>query len=593
MKQYLHMLLQLGIILILTSSTTSQANDKLLSRNEGALREIITQSTAVVPKLKQPKLILQITVDQLRGDLTQRFLDCMGEGGFRYLLDQGVVFKDAHHAHANTETIVGHVTLATGAYPSAHGMVANVWFDREAGRQIYSVEDKRYPLLSDDNDVNKNTETDSIQKLESTSGRSPASILVSTLSDELALHTAGRAKIFGVSIKDRGAVSMAGHAGKAFWFSKKSGEFVTSRFYYNSYPEWVTMWNATRQAQSYAGKSWELLNKRDSYMFGNKDDQGWEVDLPGYGRVFPHPFGAGDGKYFTTLLTLSPVGDVLTLDFVKTLIENESIGEDNVTDYLSVSFSSTDYVGHVFGPSSLEMEDNLLHLDRTITDLLKFVDNKIGLDNTLVVLSSDHGSAEVPGYLNQFGIEAKYINPKNWNIDANFATLKNRFGVGKELIRTYSPPYIYLNYDVISKHGLDLEQVESAVAAEVSKFEGVALAVSSTSLVRGQVPDTALTRMILNNHSARRSGDIYVVFESHLLMNVFGGLTVASSHGSPWRYDTFVPVIFAGAGLKPQNVYRRIYTVDLATTLAAWLGIKPPSGAVGEILDEVVGQLAE
>ncbi len=549
-------------------------------------------SIAMAQGAETPKLILQITVDQLRGDLPQRFLDRMGGGGFRYLLDQGVVFKDAHHAHANTETIVGHATLATGAHPAQHGMVGNVWFDHGRGRLVYNIEDERYPLLSADADVNKSTEIDPTQKKAKVSGRSPANILVSTFSDELALHTAGRAKIFGVSVKDRGAVTMAGHAGKAFWFSKASGEFVTSRFYYERYPEWVAAWNATRPAERYADKSWKLLHKRDTYLYGEKDDQAWEVDFPGYGRVFPHAFGAGDGKYFTTLLTLSPVGDALTLDFTKSLIENESIGEDDVTDYLAVSFSSTDYVGHFFGPSSLEMEDNLLRLDHTLAALLEFVDDRIGLNRTLVVLSADHGSPEAPGYLNEMGIEAKYVDPKQWDKQAGMAALKQRFGIGEELIQTYFHPYLYLNQDVLREQGLDVSEVQTAVAAELSKFEGVALAVPGTAIVKGQVPDTALTRRILNNHNIKRSGDIFIVFESHYFINDFDGLTVASAHGSPWRYDTYVPVIFAGCGLKPQKVYRPVQTVDVATTLAAWIGTKPPSGASGQVLGEVVDQRA-
>ena len=555
-----------------------------------SLLSVLGSITASAAEPAPPKLILQITVDQLRGDLPGRFLDRMGDGGFRYLLEQGVVFEDAHHAHANTETIVGHTTLATGAHPAAHGMVANVWFDRGLERLVYNIEDARYPLLSADADVNESSEIDPTQKKAGTSGRSPANILVSTLSDELALHTAGRAKIFGVSVKDRGAVSMAGHAGKAFWFSKASGEFVTSRFYYDRYPEWVAAWNEARPAQRYAGEAWELLHAPDSYLYGDRDDQPWEVDFPGYGRTFPHAFGPGDGKYFTTLLTLAPAGDALTLDFTKALIANEFIGEDDVTDYLAVSFSSTDYVGHFFGPSSLETEDNLLRLDQTIAALLTFVDERVGLDNTLIVLSADHGGPEAPAYLNQFGIEARHVDPEQWDKEAGIAALKERFGIGEALIRTYFQPYVYLNRDVMREHGLDAAEVEAAVAAEMSKFEGVALAVTGTALSAGRVPETALTRRVLNNHSVRRSGDIYVVFEPHWFINDLDGLKVASVHGSPWRYDTFVPVIFAGAGLKPQKVYRRINTVDVAPTLAAWLGAKPPSGAVGKVLAEVVSQ---
>ena len=546
------------------------------------------QWNALAAEPTPPKLVLQITVDQLRGDLPGRFLDRMGKGGFRYLYERGVVFKDAHHAHANTETVVGHVTLATGAHPAAHGLVGNVWFDHSEGRLVYGIEDARYPLLSADADVDKKSEIDPTQKAAKVSGRSPANILVSTFSDELALHTASQAKIFGVSVKDRGAVSLAGHAGKAFWFSKKSGEFVTSSFYYKSYPEWVVNFNATRPAQRYADKSWELLHDQKSYLYGDKDDAEWEVDFPGYGRVFPHEYGASDGKYFNTLLTLSPAGDALTLDFAKALIEEESIGVDDVTDYLSVSFSSTDYVGHFFGCSSLEMEDNLLRLDRTIAELLKCVDQKVGLKNTLVVLSADHGGPEAPGYLNEMGIEAQYVHPEKWDKEAGIAALKQRFGIGKELIQEYFHPYVYLNHKAIREKGLDTAEVQAAVAAEIRKLEGVAAAVTSSDIVKGRLPETAVTRAILNNHNVGRSGDIFIVFAPHCFINDFDGLKVACTHGSPWKYDTFVPVIFAGNGLKPQKVYRRINTVDVATTLAARLGTKPPSGAAGQVLGEVM-----
>ncbi len=537
-----------------------------------------------------PKLILQITVDQLRGDLAQKYLDRMGEGGFRYLLTRGVVFKDAHHAHANTETIVGHTTLATGAHPTAHGMVANVWFDHGDGRLVYNIEDARYPLLSADADVNKGTEIDPTQRTARSSGRSPANILVSTFSDELALHTAGRAKIFGVSVKDRGAVSMAGHAGKAFWFSKKSGGFVTSRFYYDRYPAWVNEWNATKPAQRYAGKSWELLHKQETYQFGKMDDQPWELNFPGYGRVFPHKFGPADGKYFNTLLTVSPVGDELTVDFSKKLIVNESLGKDDVTDYLAVSFSSTDYVGHFFGPSSLESEDNLLRLDRSIASLLRFVHEKVGLSNTLVVLSADHGAAEAQGHLRRYGIEAKSVKPKSWDKHPGLAALKKRFGIGEELIDTYFHPYVYLNREVIRQKKLNLAEVQTAVAEEIGKFPEVATAVTSSSIAKGQLADTFVNRAILNNHHPRRSGDIYVVFEPHHFINDFDGLTVATSHGSPWRYDTFVPIVFAGCGLKPAKVFRRVHTVDVAPTLSAWFETKPPSGSAGRVLVEAMGR---
>jgi arylsulfatase A-like enzyme len=236
----------------------------------------------------------------------------------------------------------------------------------------------------------------------------------------------------------------------------------------------------------------------------------------------------------------------------------------------------------------LEAEDNLLRLDRTLAGLFSFVDKKIGLKNTVIVLSADHGGPEVPAQLKQLGFEADYVDPGSWDKQPGIARLKKEFGVGEELIEKFFAPYVYLNRDVIQKRELDQAAVEQAVAKEMMKFKGVSLAVSSTALMQGRVAETDLTRSILNSHNPRRSGDVYVVFEPHWFINDFDGLSVAATHGSPWRYDTYVPLIFAGAGMRPQRVYRKVHTVDVATTLAALIGTKPPSGASGQILQEVL-----
>ena len=538
----------------------------------------------------KPKLILQITVDALRGDLPKRYAHMLGDGGFRYLMNNGIDYTNAHYQHANTETIVGHATLATGSVPAAHGMVGNVWFDRELGRLVYNIEDARYHLLTAGAGVDKKSEIDPTQKTAKVGGRSPATILCSTFSDELAVHYDGKAKIFAVSVKDRGAVSMAGHAGKAFWFSKSSGEFVTSNYYYTKYPDWVNAWNARKPTQAYAGKAWTLLRPAKEYLFGDADDRNYETNFPGFGRTFPHAYGDDNDKYFTTRLTLSPAGDELTLDFAKTLLDNEQLGQDEVPDYLAISFSSTDYVGHLFGASSLESEDNLGRLDRTLADLLAFVDQKVGLKNTLVVLSADHGQPEIPGHLHELGIQgAHYFDTKSLDKAPAIARLKKKFGIGGELIESYSQPYVYLNHKLIRDWALDQAKVEEAVAGELLKFDGVAAAVSSTALRRASLPDTLLNRTILRNFHPKRSGDIYLVFEPNVFINDFDGLTVASTHGSPWRYDTFVPVMFAGADLHPQSVARAITPYDIAPTLANYLGIKPPSAAIGNPLLEVTG----
>ncbi|MFG6160269.1 alkaline phosphatase family protein [Halomonas sp. 1390] len=543
-----------------------------------------------------PRLILQITVDQLRGDLLLRQRDQFGEGGFRYLLDEGIHYVDAHHAHANTETVVGHATLATGAHPAAHGMVGNLWFDRKAGRTVYNIEDPDYPILSAGAGVDAETEIDPTQKAAATDGRSPSAILTTTFSDELSIATQGRAKVFGVSVKDRGAVTMAGHTGEAFWFSKATGDFVTSSYYYDAYPDWVTAWNESDVPQRYRGVAWELLHPIETYVFGERDDQEWEPDFAGFGRTFPHPFssvdsqGAEEDPYFTTLLTLSPAGDEITADFAKTLIDAEGLGDDEVTDFLGVSFSATDYVGHFFGPSSLEAEDNLLHLDRTLADLFSYLDEEVGLDQTLIVLSADHGAPEAPGFLAELGKLGGYVAPDTWDTDAAVDRIRDRFGMSGKLIEGYDHPYLNLAEAARSAEGVDQVALETAVAEELVAFDGVAHAIPSSRLREGALPENALTRAVLNNFNPDRSGDIYVVFHPGWFVNDFDGLSVTVTHGSPWRYDTYVPIVFAGYGLAPRTVSRRVHTVDVAVTLSAIAATRPPDGAAGDVLLEVVGQ---
>jgi predicted AlkP superfamily pyrophosphatase or phosphodiesterase len=536
-----------------------------------------------------PRLILQITVDQLRGDYPTRYENRFGDGGFRYLLDRGVYYTNAHYAHANTETIVGHASLATGTVPAAHGMVANVWFDRTLDRLVYNIEDPDFQLLGTDADVDAATEIDPTQRAAEVDGRSPNAILSSTFSDELALHFGGRSKIFGVSVKDRGAVAMAGHTGKAFWFSKSKGEFVSSTYYYAAYPKWVEAWNAQDHPARYAGSSWTLLHAQDSYRFGDSDDRPWETNFPGWGRTFPHAYGEEEDRYFTTRLTLGPAGDQLTLNFARELLVQEQLGQDEVPDYLSISFSSTDYVGHLFGASSLEAEDHVLQLDRTLAELISFIDEQVGLEHTLVVLSADHGGPDAPGYLNQLGMRnARYFDTKALDREPAIARLKERFGLGEELITQYYHPYLYLNRSLIAEQGLEQAVVESAVAAEVQNMTGISLAVPTAALMENRVPDTLLMRSVLHNHHRQRSGEIYIVFDPNVFINDFDGLVVAATHGSPWRYDTHVPVFFAGPGIRPARVSRAVTPYDIAATLAARLGTKPPSAAIGQPLHEVM-----
>jgi hypothetical protein len=537
-----------------------------------------------------PRLILQITVDQLRGDMPASVLDRCGSGGFRFLYEKGVVYANAHHRHANTETVVGHATLATGADPANHGMIGNVWFDKELGRAVYNIEDDRYTLIGEGGGIDKTNEKDPTQKVAMTDGRSPRALLTTTFSDELALNTNGKAKIFAVSVKDRGAVPMAGHAGKAYWFSKAKMGFVTSTYYYDAYPAWVDDWNQKGLALAYANTNWNLMYDRSTYTYGEFDDMPWEINLPGFGVTFPHSFGTADSKLFSTLLTLSPAGDELTLKFAQELMVHEDLGKDEVTDYLAISFSATDYVGHVFGPSSLESEDNLLRLDKVLSELFAFLDKHVGLEQTLIVLSSDHGAAEVPNRLNEFGIDAQYFSPDRLEKQRVIEIIKARYGIGNELISDFVQPYIYMNKETIQKHRLDIDEVSRSIASELTKINGIAYAIPSIDLIEGKIPGTRLYKQVLRNFNPKRSGDIYLVLEPHWFVNDFDGLTVASSHGSPWRYDTFVPIIFTGNGLMPKNIFREVETVDIALTLSMYLMINATSSATGAPLIEVLNR---
>ncbi len=539
----------------------------------------------------QPKLILQITVDALRGDFPTRYQHVLGEGGFRYLLNNGIVYKNAHYQHGNTETIVGHVSLATGAVPATHGMVGNVWFDHEQNRLVYNIEDADYKLLSANAGVDKDAEIDTTQKAAKVDGRSPSNILSSTFSDEMSTHYAGASKIFSVSIKDRGAVSMAGQTGKAFWFSKANGEFVTSDYYYDAYPEWVSEWNSTKPIMAYSEKQWNLTLPVEKYIFGKMNDRDYVTKLPGFGQSFPHAYGSSEDKYFTTLLTTSPAGDELTLNFAKTLVEQERLGQGNVPDYLAISFSSTDYVGHLFGASSLESEDNFARLDRTLAKLFSYIDSKIGLENTLIVLSSDHGQPEVPGYLNELGIKnAKHFDMDSLDKTPIIAAIKKRFGIEDGLVEAFFQPYVYLNQAMLKDKGINADEVAQLIAEELMQVKGIAYAIPSADLSTTNLADKIVKQAIQNSFHPKRSGDIYIVFEPNVFISDFDGLDVASVHGSPWRYDSFVPVIFAGAGLSGAKVNHSITPYDIAPTLSAFIGAKPPSGSIGTPLLEVLDQ---
>ena len=563
------------------------ANGKQKTKTQAVLRipilaVLLAMVTGQLVAADAPRLVLQITVDGLRGDRLDLYAENFANGGLNYLRDKGVVYSNAHYLHANTETIVGHTTLATGATPAVHGMIGNVWYNADSGELGYNIEDANSPLIPTRQEIAEGEQVDPAQKRAGSSGRSPRAILAPTFSDTLKISTDGRAKVFGISGKDRGAVAMAGKTGTAYWYSTNTGDFESSTYYMDKYPDWVNNWNGGNNVAQLANGQWELSMAPEKYRPGRRDDRPYEIDLKGYSRTFPHPYGPQDHPLFFTRVLVSPEGDRLLLDFGKSLIEAEAVGEDEITDYLSISFSGVDAVNHFFGPASLESEDVLLQLDRTLADLFKFIDERIGLDNTLIVFSADHGMAEMPEYATELGYEAG----RHYGDDvlASAREISSALFGSHKLVKDFFRPYLYLDGNAIKASGLDRQAVATAIADDLAKIEGIGGAIANSSNAGRKLFGAAAA--VQRNYHPQRSGDIYIFQQPYWFMFERG--PVAAMHGSPWSYDTHVPIIFAGRGIKPAQIDRLVHPIDVAPTLSAILNISPPAAAEGSVLEEVI-----
>ena len=361
----------------------------------------------------------------------------------------------------------------------------------------------------------------------------------STIGDELVISNNGRSRMFSVSIKDRGAILPGGHTGKAFRYSKSDGSFVSSTFYYQEYPSWIKQWNAEKPADKYKDTSWELLHDISTYMFGKDDDRPFEVDFLGLGTTFPHPV-KGNSKYFYASLMATPFGDELTLDFAKTLIKEEKAGRGEHTDFMAISFSVTDYIGHVFGPSSLEAEDNVLRVDGILADLFRFIDDQVGLDQTLIAVSADHGMCEAPEHLQNLGFEVGRLTSETIVKGIIRDALKTRLGVPEAVIRLYEHPYVYLNEEEIEKTRYTIAEVEAAVAEEILKIPGMIGAVIRTDLLKGSFAPTPINMKILKNFHIKRSGHVHVIADQfwYFAYEMETTTKIAAIHASPWTYDS-------------------------------------------------------
>jgi predicted AlkP superfamily pyrophosphatase or phosphodiesterase len=520
-------------------------------------------AAAAPARAGRPRLAVIVVVDQLRADYLERFARHF-TGGFKRLLDDGRVFADAHYEQWPTVTAVGHATISTGATPAGHGLVGNGWYDRAERRYVDAVSDPNSPKVPGDG-----------------RGASPWRLRGSTISDELKLATRGRGKVVSVSIKDRSAILLGGRRpDAALWFDDDSGSFVTSRFYGERLPTWVERFNASRPADRFFGMRWDLLLPEAAYADLGADDG--PDERPGWGgRTFPHLPSeglSGASADFYERVAGSPFGNELLVAAARAAVEGEALGTDEYTDLLCVSFSSNDHVGHAYGPYSREVQDITLRTDLALGALMELLDTKVGKDGYVLVLTSDHGAAPTPSDSAPLGGRYTRLEPAGPEIDK---VLEQKFGAGPWLLYVSSYMGVYLNRALAEERGVTYAELERAAAAEFRRVASVRAVFTASELASGRAGDgTVVARRVGASHYPDRSADLVVILDPFVVPTLPGGAT----HGTPYNYDSHVPVIFYGPGVAEGIVTEPVAVTDVAPTLSALLGITPPSNSTGRPL---------
>ncbi|HEX8920057.1 MAG TPA: alkaline phosphatase family protein [Pyrinomonadaceae bacterium] len=575
----------ISLLLVSASLTSTGAQRRT---NRAAAAQASTQKANAAIK-KRPRLVLLIVVDQFRYDYLERFGDLFVPNGLKRLMNSGASWTQANYDHMPTYTAPGHATLMTGAWPAETGIVGNDWPDRDSGRFVTSVTDTTAVLLGG---------------AEGEVASSPRRLMASTVGDELRLQTNDRSKVIGVSIKDRSAILPAGrHANAAYWFNQRKGQMVSSNYYFNQLPAWVQSFNNSRPADKYFGARWERLLPESEYLKrAGLDSPRWENigTVAGDTNAFPHIVTGGassaNDPNFYLALDATPFSNDLLLSFAEQTITNEKLGEDADVDVLTVSFSANDYVGHRYGPYSHEAMDITLRVDKSIASLLDFVDARVGLQNTLVAFTADHGVAPIPEHANELnlpggrikgedvlrtmrlGIKARY-NPKNTQPDPTLDYVQ-KFG---ERDGFYNGN-LYFNAVALKRDGINSEEMERTACEAAMNVPGITRCFTRTQLQSGAIsPADPIARRVLHGFYARRSGDVVVVYEAFKYLD---SVFIPATHGSPYSYDTHVPLIIMGAGITPGQYNQAATPADIAPTLSSILGVQPPSNTVGRVLSE-------
>ncbi|SMD39029.1 Type I phosphodiesterase / nucleotide pyrophosphatase [Reichenbachiella faecimaris] len=522
--------------------------------------------------IKKPKLVVGVIVDQMRYEYLYRFENHYGDHGFKRLLSDGFSFKNAHYNYIPTYTGPGHASVYTGTTPRVHGIIANDWYDKFEKRSRYCVEDSDVKGVDGDGKVGQ---------------RSPKNMKSTTVTDELRLFYQNRSKVVGIALKDRGAILPAGHQPNgAYWFDAQSGNFITSTFYRNSLPKWLVKFNKRKLAEAYMSKGWDTYKPIETYVESARDDRSYEgKELGGIPPVFPYDFKQLDAsiKLFE-LLKVTPHGNTITTEMSLAALDGEDLGKDEVTDFLAISYSSPDYVGHAFGPYSKEIQDVYIRLDLELERLMKALDEKVGKGNWTIFLTADHAVADIPAYLKELGHGTDYMKSGEQK-KAISQKLEERFGTS-DLIENISNHQIFLNKKLIAERELDLNEVKTFLIAEMNQHAGMS-AVFDAATISNYAGHDLDVKLIAAGHNARMSGDIVYTYQAGWLGQWHlenGGTT----HGSGYSYDTHVPMLFYGWGIKQGSTVNYHPITDIAPTISTLLNIKLPSGCTGQPAAELL-----
>ncbi|MDP5157816.1 MAG: alkaline phosphatase family protein [Flaviramulus sp.] len=517
----------------------------------------------------KPKLVVGIVVDQMRYDYLTRFYNKYSEGGFKRMINEGFNCKNNHFNYIPTKTGPGHASIFTGTTPKYHGIIANDWYDKEIKKMVYCAQDDS--VLA----VGSNSEFERM---------SPQRMKTTTFSDENRLFTQMRGKTIGISLKDRGAILPAGHsANAAYWFrGKEEGNFITSTHYLNELPEWVNDFNKSKKVESYL-KEWNTLYDILTYMESGDDLNNFEGGFKGKETAtFPYDLKElSKTNSGFDILKVTPYGNNIVTDFTIAAIIGEQLGSDNDTDVLTVSYSSTDYIGHNFGVNSKEIQDTYLRLDLDLERLFKVLDEKVGKGNYTIFLTADHGAIDVPSYLQTAKIPSGYLNNKTTRNKIE-AFLTKAFSAS-DLIENISNEQIFLNRNKIKNLDLELDDVQEAIVNEVITYKNIDKAYAALTLTENSFR-TGVEGLLQNGFNQKRSGDIVLVPDPGYISYSITG----STHGSGFSYDTHVPLLLFGKGIMHGDTFKKTEITDIAPTMSALLGISYPNACIGQPLDFVL-----